>query len=256
MRILTEQELRRAVDGTVKRTLAENSQNEGLGWLLAAGAAGLLGVHFWPQIKKFFTGQDDSSNSGQTPSQGSVPSSGDTSGSTDSTLPPLSGSPSSGQLEDWQQEWRRSKGQGWEQGPDMFDKPSFDKAPPQARIDGQEQTRPGRDYREYSELDKVDALLNNPNVMSQLSSDDMRLLLMYRMMLSDNGSRSNTTYNGYARGHNTRSSRTTNSYPTYTQPGYARGHNPRNNRTIGGRNGRTPRPTNGNGRYAPGHGMN
>ena len=237
MRILTEQELRRAVDGTVRRTLAENSQNEGLGGWLLAGAAGLLGLHLWPKIKSAFSGQDNGNTGSQTPSQDpNIPSSGNGSGNTDSVLPPLSGSPSDGQLEDWQKEWRRSKGQDW--GQDVLDKPSFDKAPPQARIDGQEQgrTRPSRDYREYSELDKVDALLSNPMVLSRLSRDEVRLLLMYRMMLSNNSNRSNNTNNGYLRGHKANTSRTSSS-------------------RSGSRRATTP-VINRNSRYLPGHRMN
>lgn len=237
MRILTEQELRRAVDGTVRRTLAENSLNEGLGGWLLAGAAGLLGLRYWPQIKKLFSGQDD--NGSQTPPQGSMPpgmppsdsGSGNTvSGGTDITLPPLSGSPSDGQLEDWQKEWRRTKGQDLGQNPS--DKPNFNDAPPQARVDnqGQSQTRPSR---EISELDKVDALLSNPMVLRQLTRDETRLLLMYRMMLSNNSGRSsNNTYNRYLPGHKASSTRPSNTH--------------RGNRI----------PTSGNGRYLPGHRMN
>ena len=145
--------------------------------------------------------------------------------------------------------------------------PSFKDAPPQARIDGQRQglTRPGG---EYSELDKVDALLSNPAVMRQLSRDEMRALIVYRMMLSssvgrsNNSSRSNDAYNGYARGHNTsntRVSRNGNSRSNGTYNGYARGHNSNNNsRPSSGRRGTgTPTtPTRGNGRYAPGHRTN
>lgn len=232
MRILTEQELRRAVDSTVKRTLTENSQNEGLGGWLLAGAAGLLGLHLWPKIKSVFSGQDNGNTGSQTPSQDpNIPSSGNGSGSTDSVQPPLSGSPSDGQLEDWQKEWRRNKGQGWEQG--MQDKPSFDKASQQPRTDSQEQgrTRPSRDYREYSELDKVDAILSNPMALRQLSRDEIRLLFVYRMMLSNSSSGGNRS--------------------NYAPNGYARGHGARNSRTSIGRSRRTT--TSGNGRYAPGH---
>lgn len=214
MRILTEQELRRAVDSTVKRTLAENSQNEGLGGWLLAGAAGLLGIRYWPQIKKLFGGGDSGS---QTPPQGpSTPPSSTGSGYTDITFPSSSGY-SDGQLEDWQKEWRRMSGQSV---------PSFKDAPPQARIDGQ--TKPSG---EHSALDKVDAILSNPMELRRMSRDDIRLLLMYRMILSNESrpksiSRPSDTYHGYARGHKpskTRASRST-SRPSTPSRGYAPGH--------------------------------
>lgn len=222
MRILTEQELRRAVDSTVRRTLAENSQDESIGKWLLTGAAALLGIRYWPQIKKLFGGGDSGS---QTPPQGpsmppstppSTPPSSTGSGYTDITLPSSSGY-SDGQLEDWQKEWRRMSGQS---------APSFKDAPPQARIDGQ--TKPSD---EHSALDKVDAILSNPMELRRMSRDDIRLLLMYRMMLSNESrpksiSRPSNTYHGYARGHKpskTRASRST-SRPSIPSRGYAPGH--------------------------------
>lgn len=192
MRILTEQELRRAVDGTVRRTLAENSQDEGIGKWLLGGAAALLGLRYWPQIKSFLYGQGD--NGGQTPPQGqSAPTNGTEGGSTD-TNPPSSGGSSDGRLEDWQKEWRNVSGQN---------KPSSNDAPSGTRPESKPNGGP-------SDLDKVDAVLSNPMALRQLSREEIRLLLMYRMMLSsDNNGYPN---NGYARGHSqgkTRASRST-----------------------------------------------
>ena len=232
MRILTEQELRRAVDGTVRRTLAENSQDEGIGKWLLGGAGALLGLRYWPQIKNFFSGLLGGDDSSQTPPQGpstppSTPPSGSGNGYTNTTYPPMSGSSSDGQLEDWQKEWRRGKGQDW--GQDPSSKPNFNDAPPQARTSGQ--TRPSG---EISALDKVDAMLSNPSVLRQLSRDEVRLLLMYRMMLSNDNRRSNNSY-----------------HSNNTNSGYARGHKSRSSKTTGRRGtGSTP---NGNNGYAPGH---
>ena len=245
MRILTEQELRRAVDNTVRRTLAENSQDEGIGKWLLGGAAALLGMRFWPQIKNFFSGLSGDDGRQTMPQAPNMPPTSDGSGNTDSaySLPNSSSSSayswpnsssSDGQLEDWQKEWRHSKGQdSWQQ--DSLNQPPF-KVPSQSRTDGQEQsqTRPSSDYKEYSDLDKVDAILSNPMALRQLSRDEIRLLFMYRMMLSNSSSGNNRSNN--------------------TPNGYARGHGARNTRTSSSRSRRTTTPTaSGNGRYAPGH---
>lgn len=181
MRILTERKLRRAVDNAVRRTLAENSQGEGIGKWLLGGAAALLGLRYWPQIKGFLYGQGD--DGGQTTAQGqSVPTNGAESGATDATIPSSSGS-SDEQLEDWQKEWRGAGGRN---------KSSSNDEPSQKRAEA----RPGM---ERSELDKVDAVLSNPIALRQLSREEIRLLLMYRMMLS-NGENGYSN-RGYAKGH-------------------------------------------------------
>jgi hypothetical protein len=171
------------------------------------------------------------------PQAPNMPPTSDGSRDTDNAYSLPNSSSSDGQLEDWQKEWRHSKGQDswqnlWKQ--DSLNHPPF-KVPSQSR-DGQEQsqTRPSSDYREYSDLDKVDAILSNLMALRQLSRDEIRLLFVYRMMLSNSSSGNNRSNN--------------------TPYGYARGHSARNTKTSSSRSRRTTTPTaSGNSRYAPGH---